>query len=290
MRFNNKFPEKILVTSEDGEYGLIQVDRSKMSVKSRLESTMNSLIADKGYKVNFGGRYVNLYDEIFNFVPMLCNFISSQKVEKVLFVGDHDMNNKHWVTEASNHPTDFRTDVVDMNIISQFIPIILKEYAYDIEVVVVKPMQNRYNGLMTDLYESFGIKVIRSMWPYRHGMRYLTFKNNEYENYFDSVVFANIHMTDNCSSFQLAQIEECFGQLLTDDCRVIDMLHDKQSKKRLRYLFNGENKLGVESGLNEALETRRSWDRDLHAPINARVYNFLDRFISLYNLGDMSET
>lgn len=283
MLFHNKYEEKILTRTDDGEYNIIKVHRKKMALRQRLQSVMNNLIETNEYTVNFGDNTVNVYDEILNLVTLLCNFISSQKVEKVLFVGHFESSNTRWTTGKHSH---VRTDVVDMNVLSQFIPIILKEYNYNIDVSVVKPLQSRHNGLITDLYEEFGINIIRSTWQYEHGMNLTELRNVTPTNDFDCAVFAGVKMRENCQSFQLSQVTDCFGRLLTDDCKIIDM--NKDSHKELRFLHDHNNRYGHLGGVNEVFETRKAWDKDVYLErnqeVNQKLYDFLDDFISMHTL------
>ena len=187
-------------------------------------------------------------------------------------------------------PSPIASNDINPNILAFFIPIIAKEYGYELEVVVLEPPQERNKGVLYKLYEEHDIETIPSNQQYRHGLKDHKFRIEgdltKHANYFDTVLFAGvpIHSLGDESSFTADQVIDSFKDYTTSQtgCKLIDMsdTHDKH----LRFLMDDHE---VHEVLHDSIEKmfhgRNRWNGQMNPDVNSLYYGFMERFLIIVN-------
>ena len=110
---------------------------------------------------------------------MFCNALMSRGYKNILFVGHFNDHQTHWMLDKfagrmidvlPEERQDMQT-FPDMNIVAQFIPLVLKTMGYDASFVIPRPPESKHKGAMTSLYEFVGMidNTLACSHQYKHG-------------------------------------------------------------------------------------------------------------------------
>lgn len=182
-------------------------------------------------------------------------------------------------------PSPINESTVNPDILAHFIPIIAKEFGYELEVVVVKPPQERNKGVLYKLYEDYDIETIPSNQQYQHGLRDHKFRIEgdltKHAHYFDTVLFVGIPLNGEETSFTTGEVVDSFKDYTTSKtgCTIIDMsnTHDKH----LRFFMDKHEPL--HDSIEKLFHGRNRWNGQMNLNINPLYYGFMERFVRIVN-------
>lgn len=227
-------------------------------------------------------------DAVFNYIPMILNYLSLKGYAKILFVGHFNAAQRSWVyprkSDRSIHLTPsyyWNNDTtVDPNIWSQFIPIVRMAYGYtNLEIHTLSPPESRHRQLMSALYQRYEIDLIPCDKQYKHG-RSITIDMVPNTRY-DAVVFAGVPKETEDTSFSCHSIRSVFAPYCVENFDIIDINY--QDPDPDKYIQGAvENN---EDYLNEVFVIRNIWDevfRNRSDSDRALEYTILDDTIRCY--------
>lgn len=227
-------------------------------------------------------------NDVFNYVPMLLNYIALKGYQKVLFVGHFNAAQRSWTfprgTDRQIHSTptvkSLQDTMVDPNIWSQFIPIVKMAYGYDIEMHTLVPPESRHRQLMHALYKRYEIDLLPCNKQYKHGATSLDIDIPPDTKY-DCIVFAGVPKETEDNSFSHHHIKSVFAPYCHTGFDIIDINY--QNPDPAKYIGGA-----VEDNrqwLNEVFVGRSIWDnkfRELSEEDRAIEYSILNDMIRCY--------
>lgn len=254
-------------------------------LSKNIETTLgNPNVREREWNIDF-------YKEVLNIVPMWCNMLIKRGTKRLLFVSYINSRENSWMRNDATVPrgqTQWPVDITFPDyavpeMLAMFIPIVLKKYNYDIEVVVVKPPQPKHQACIHKLYDDYEIAHVSSNCQYKHAdnTSFYIKDADQYERYFDTVLFNNVPLVND--SFSLSDVLDCFDPVTTTDCSFIDM--SDTMDKQFRFL-NDEGVVGVHDSLELMLQNRREWGGDIRGDwygSPSHWYSFMERFIKICN-------
>lgn len=235
---------------------------------SRYYSTaLKAITTNSGKYLRYKNVELDMVEEAMSRAPMFCNSLMSQGYKNILFVGHFNDGQSHWIL---NQFAERMLNVMppergeqqsfpDMNIIAQFIPLLMKEYAYKCDFTVVRPPENKYKGVMDTMYKINELEgdTLTCSQQYKHGQNSWSV-NGEHEK-FDAVVFLGVPMEDQDLGFEENQVREIFAPMCTEEFDMVDIYYGASSSVKW---YNGEEK-DSQTMVDIAFSIRALWDTDV---------------------------
>lgn len=226
--------------------------------------------------------------DVFNYVPMILNYLSLKGYSKILFVGHFNAAQTSWLfprkSSRSIYPTpsyhSLHDTMVDPNIWLQFIPIVRMAYGYtDLQMHTLVPPESRHRKLMHAIYKRYEIDLIPCSQQYKHG------RNIEIDvppdTQYDAVLFAGVPKNTEDTSFSVHHIRSIFAPYCTSNFDILDMFY--QNPDPAKYVESATQ--NNEEYLNEVFVTRTIWDdvfRSQSFEDRAIEYSILNNTIKCY--------
>ncbi len=259
------------------------------TVKEDLARGMNDNIrvvtARQGKYVRFKNGDVNVVEEALSRAPMFANAIVSRGYKNILFVGHYNDHQTHWMLDKF---TDRFIDLLpperkdmhsfpDMNIVAQFIPLVMHEFEYDVSFSYTRPSESKHKGCMHYLYDNSKMtdRSLMSSQQYKHGQSSLSIEGDHEK--FDAVVFLGVPMQDSSVGFEEDQVREVFAPYCTPTFEMVDIYYGAPSEVKW---VNGEEKDSYQN-VQYAFDVRSSWDPSMNAGY-PEEFNIMDRMFSVY--------
>ncbi len=230
----------------------------------------------------------NTVNDVFNYVPMILNYLSLKGYKKILFVGHYNSAVRSWTfqrgTDRQIHSTptvkSLEDTMVDPNVWSQFVPIVKMAYGYDLEIHTVVPTELRHRKLMHSLYKRYEVDLVPADKQYKHGMESLNI-DMPVDTRYDAVVFAGVPKETENTSFSHHHVRSVFGPYCEPDFDIVDINY--QDPDKAKYIDGAvENN---NQWLNEVFVGRSIWDnkfRELPQGDRAIEYSVLNDMIRCY--------
>jgi len=239
----------------------------KIGLSRHLNSVAKGATVKKGKYLRYKSEELNVIEEALNRAPMFCNALVSRGYKNILFVGHYNDHQTHWMLDKfagrmidvlPEEREDMQT-FPDLNIVSQFIPLVLRMMRYDVSFVIPRPPESKHKGAMHTLYESVGMieNSIACSQQYKHGQDSWSL-NGDHE-LFDAVVFLGVPMVDKGVGFEEDQVREIFAPMCTEDFEMVDIYYGLPSSVKW---FNGEEKDST-TMVDVAFSIRSEWDDDV---------------------------
>lgn len=256
----------------------------QLNYKMEKDIEINDLV------VNWKNEDVHTVSEVFNRVPMMLNIISMTGARKILFVGHYNAAVKTWYHPAKSdriihtQPPERSTEdtVVNLNIVSQFIPIVKMAYGYtNFEMHTLKPPESRHRQLMHGLYGRYGIDLIPCDRQYKHGHNSIEIQPPR-DTQYDMVVFAGVPKHEDGTRFTKAQVKAVFAPYCTEDFKIMDIYY--QNKDEEKYI--GGTQVSTKDYVTKAFTNRSLWDDSFRngTELNRQVESsLLEGMISIYD-------
>ena len=288
--FFNTINESILKeTNENGPVWRFVYGSEKEDMARSLNGQINEDIATNKIYLRHASTNINTVEEALSRCPMYCNFLKTKGYENILFVGHFNSGQHSWLLpwNADRHvdlmppERENMTQLVDPNIILQFIPLIWKMYMYNGEMKLCKSPESKHQGILYSLYEKNQLNdlMIPTSCQYRHGMDKYQFNLSlpVGQSKFDAVVFLGVPKDEE--TFSVEQVKECFSPICTTDFDLVDMYYNGGDDQKF---VSGETKDNTES-LTRVFSNRSEWDVSVRED-GGRPEELLlmDRIISVY--------
>lgn len=265
--FYRSLPETIIKTtaSENGT-----VNSSYLSKQEKLDAIggLNYMIRTDAERNDYDLKWkrddLNTAEEIFNRVPLFLNFLSLRGYKKILFVGHFNAAHNVWYHPSKSnrivHPLGqerwYQNHFVDMNIVSQFIPIVKMAYGYtNFDMHVVKPEEFRHRHMMHSLYKRYGCDIIPGGSQYKHGQEYVDITRPS-DTLYDAVVFAGVPKVDGETEFTDATVRNAFSPYCKQGFDIVDIYYQEDDPTK----FVGGNQVDVNPELVQIFANRGLWD------------------------------
>tara|TARA_B100000497_G_C7646726_1_gene388902 strand:+ start:576 stop:1430 length:855 start_codon:yes stop_codon:yes gene_type:complete len=242
----------------------------------------------KGKYLRYTNDDVHCVEEIFSRGTMMCNAIMSRGYSNILFVGHYNDYQSHWVLDKfSDRMVDVmpeeRSDMQtfpDLNVISQFIPLVLRAYGYDATFSITRPPESKHTGVVVECYEKFSLqkKSLSCSSQYKHGVSGWTLDADKEEK-FDAVVFLGVPMSDPEVGFEEDQVRETFAPYCTPDFEMVDLYYGAAYSNKWQ---NGESK-DFTPHVETSFTARVSWDEYFGGKEDRpEEFDIMDRMFSVY--------
>jgi len=270
----------------DGEVSTIYTYGDLLA--SEVQSFLNLSTLHKGKYLRYKNHEINVVKEAFSRAPMMCNAIKSRGYTNVLFVGHYNDYQTHWMLDKfSGRMVDLmpeeRSDMQtfpDLNIVSQFVPLLWSAMKYEGDFAVVRPTEDKYQGVMHGMYDTFDVSsnALSCSGQYKHGMSGWTL-DAEKEEKFDAVVFLGVPMSDPEVGFEEDQVRETFAPYCTPDFEMVDIYYGASYPSKWQ---NGEAK-DFTPHIETAFTVRVSWDEDFGGKYDCpEEFDIMDRMFTVY--------
>lgn len=260
-------------------------EAEKVRLAQFLNNQLKELTTISGKYLRYKNPEINMVEEALSRAPMFVNALMSRGYKNILFVGHFNDGQTHWMLdELAGRMIDIMPpermamqSFPDMNIIAQFIPTLMKIYQYDCSFVIPRPPEDKYKGVMHDIYDINGMKenFMACSQQYKHGQSTWTLEG-EHEK-FDAVVFLGVPMTDKEVGFEESQVREIFAPHCTPEFEMVDIYYGAPSSVKW---FNGEKKES-DSMVDTAFSIRSLWDEDT-AKGRPEESDIMKRMISVF--------
>lgn len=263
MFFNDK--DEIIL--KDGNTESFVRGATKLKLSQALNSFTKEITVKQGKYLRYKNDELNVIEEALNRAPMFCNALMSREYKNILFVGHYNDHQTHWMLDKfagrmidvlPEERQEMQT-FPDLNIVSQFIPLVFKIMGYDASFVIPRPPESKHKGAMHSLYESVGMieNSIGCSQQYKHGHDSWSL-DGDHEK-FDAVVFLGVPMVDKGIGFEEDQVREIFAPMCTEDFEMVDIYYGLPSSVKW---FNGEEK-DTTAMMDVAFSIRSTWDDDV---------------------------
>jgi len=265
MRYNSE--SELLITSRiEGVYhSSVYNQYEKLAFKRRLEESIKSIVKERNLYLD----YENAVEEIINLCPLYLNFLASRNYTNVLFVGYYDAGKIDWMREYGSDsyydeiPANKKT-FMDYNTLFQFLPIVCKEWGYNIDFKVLKPIESKHTILMHDLYEIFIPNHIEKVGKqYTHGKK-PAITNHGYE----AIVFLGV---PNFSTVE--EIKKNWDGFGRHYIEYIDLFYEEEKR------FTNSKDISPEIAV--AMSTRSQWDYSSRVSDVSIDYKILEKTINI---------
>ena len=233
--------------------------------------------------------------EVFNYVPMILNYITLRGYRKILFVGHFNTAQKNWSFPRGSDRDLFRTPsyksiaetMTDPNIWIQFLPMVFQAYSYwkpdgyFVEMHTAVPPEFRHRGIMNAIYKRYGADLVPMSGQYKHGDGSVSIDTPPDTTY-DCVIFAGVPKKTDDLEVSHHHIRSAFAPYCENGFDIIDLNY--QSHDHTKHVGGAvqEN----QEWLNEVFAMRNIWDdqfRSLSEEDKAIEYAILDNMISTYS-------
>lgn len=274
-------------TNENGPVWRFVYGSEKESMARSLNSQLNKNIEVNKLYLRHHSNSVNTVEEALSRSPMYCNFLKTKGYENILFVGHFNTGQHSWLLpwDADRHvdilpvEREGMDQLVDPNIVLQFIPLVWKMYGYKGDIKVCQAPESNHRGIMHALYKENGLSdyMIPTSCQYKHGMNKFDFNLSlpVGQEKFDAVVFLGVPKNED--AFSAEHVKACFSPICTSDFDLVDMYYNAGDKTK--FIF-GEAKDNTES-LTRVFSNRSEWDADIREG-RPEELQLMDRIISVY--------
>jgi hypothetical protein len=250
---------------------------------------LNFLIAGEIKKNDLTLRWhdadANTVNDVFNYVPMILNYLSLKGYRKILFVGHYNSAVRSWTfqrgTDRNIHMTPtvkaHEDTMVDPNVWTQFIPIVKMAYGYDVEMHTVVPPELRHRKLMHSLYKRYEVDLVPADKQYKGGQESLGISPPPDTTY-DCVVLAGVPKETEGTAFTYHHVKSVFAPYCDESFDIIDINYQDPDKAKYIEGAVEEN----EEWLNQVFVNRSIWDnkfREMSEEDRAIEYSVLDGMI-----------
>jgi len=289
-RANNE----LIVTSERDDNGATVsrfVDKNK---KKDQWGKLNYIISGEIRKNDLHTRYKDFHshtvNEVFNYCPIILNYLAIRGYKKVLFVGHFNAAQRSWTFPRSSDrclfPTpSFRSTedtMVDPHIWAQFLPIVRMAYGYEFEMHTLVPPESRHRQLMHSLYKRYQVDLVPCSNQYRHVDDVtITTPPIDGDDLYDAVVFAGVPKSNEDRSFTISDVKRQFNKYCTQEVDYIDLNYQDPDDKKF---VNGALRPNSE-WLHECFALRGVWDEtfnNISSEDRALEYKMIDTMINSY--------
>lgn len=282
--FFNSAKEVVQVDAETQKF----VDQSKkINMTFELNALLKSSTNLKGKYLRYKNDEIETVEEAVSRAPMFCNAIASRGYKNILFVGHFNDGQTHWMLEkfagrmidVMPEERDHMHFYPDLNIISQFIPVMFKSFGYSASMTVACPPEAKHQGAMYDVYMGSGLasNTSKCSQQYKHGQSSWSLEG-EHEK-FDAVVFLGVPMNDPEVGFEEDQVREIFAPMCTPDFEMVDIYYGAPSAIKWQ---NGEEKPSKHN-CETAFSTRAQWDFGLVRQGGApEEFDIMTRMFTVY--------
>jgi hypothetical protein len=282
---------ELIVTSERDENGSTVsrfVDKNKKKDQwGKLNYIIGGEIRKNDLHTRYKDKYSHTVNEVFNYCPIVLNYIALRGYKKVLFVGHFNAAQRSWTfprkSDRNLFPTPaFRSSedtMVDPHIWVQFLPIVRMAYGYDFEMHTVSPPESRNRQLMHSLYKRYQVDLVPSNMQYKH-VNHASVTTTETARY-DCVVFAGVPKSDEDVEFTINEVKNNFQSICTPDADFIDLNYQDPDDKKF---VNGALYPNSE-WLHECFALRGVWDEtfnNISSEDRALEYKMIDTMINSY--------
>tara|TARA_R110000796_G_scaffold43770_4_gene107354 strand:- start:305 stop:1156 length:852 start_codon:yes stop_codon:yes gene_type:complete len=250
----------------DGTKQEFVLGSEKATLARNLNSSLKQMTTANGRYLRYNNSDLNMVEESLSRAPMFCNALMTQGYKNILFVGHFNEGQTHWMLDEFSgrmltvmpEERDQMHSFPDLNITSQFIPLLMKQYGYKCDFKVVSPPEAKYKGVLHQIYMEHGLSdnTLECSQQYKHGQNSWSLQG-EHEK-FDAVVFLGVPMQDQDAGFEETQVRETFAPLCTPDFDLVDVYYGQQSSVKW---YNGEEK-DSKTMVDTAFSVRSTWDVD----------------------------
>ena len=228
--------------------------------------------------------------DVFNYCPMILNYIQLKGFKNVLFIGHFNASQRRWLTPRKNgrmvHPTpsyhSMNDEAVDPNIWLQFLPIVHMAYGYDFNMHVAVPPESRHRQLMHALYKRYELNLVPCNKQYKHCMLDWRLHSPIYE--YDLVVFAGVPKKNDEETFRINDVMNVIAPNVPMQNKlpeVIDLYYQDPDNMK----FVGGALHNNDDHLHECFALRSIWDTQFreNSTSDKRIeYSILDTIINHY--------
>lgn len=261
---------ELIITSGRDENGSSISKYIHKEHKKNMWGKLNYIIGGEIRKNDLLTRYKNenchTVNEVFNYGPMVLNYIKLLNRKKILFVGHFNAAQRYWYFSRKSDRCLFISpsyhsgsiDMVDPNIWLQFLPIVAQSYGYldnDLHIDIVSPPESRHRQLMHSLYKRYNMSFVTADKQYKHGQNFVNLSNLSGMLY-DTVVFAGVPKVKESTSVTHDQIREVYKQYCSPNFEIIDLNY--QNNDASKYI--GGARRNNEEYLQEVFVNRCIWD------------------------------
>ncbi len=235
--------------------------RRKRDLHQKLYSIMEEYLTQIDDRVRFDKGL----EQMLVVSPILLNLIANRNPENVLFVGHYDQGkNRNWNRDQ-------------LNILSQLMPVIHKEYGFNFNMHVLKPNAPKNLGALWHLYDHFDLSTMRFNRQYLHGDSRVLIKDAKDvpDEKFDAIVFAGVPHT---ASFRGELLQSRWSRWCKPEYELIDIYEGDDSKQRFldreycKYISDDIAKAFILRSENDRQESdqKREWYRRVEQSV--KVY------------------
>lgn len=255
----------------------------------KLNYLMTGEVRKNDIELRWKDAYSHTVNDVFNYVPMVLNYLSLKGYKKVLFIGHYNSGQKSWTFNRKMSRNIFPTPsyhsgnntMVDPNVWLQFLPIVRMAYGYtNFEMHTVVPPESRHRKLMHALYKRYEVDLIPADKQYKHGQSAIDLKLPPDTRY-DAVVFAGVPKEFENTEFSLHHVKSVFAPYCVENFEFVDLFYqDPDSSKYIQGAVQNN-----EDYLNEVFVTRSIWDEVFRKQLpedRAIEYAILDSTIKVY--------
>ena len=273
---------------ENGQSVSTFVDKDKKKNQwGKLNYLLSAEIKKNDLSTRVKDRFSHTVNEVFNYCPIILNYIALRGYKNVLFVGHFNAAQRSWTfprkSDRNLYPTpSFRSKedtMVDPHIWSQFLPIVRQAYGYDFSMHTLVPPESRHRQLMHALYKRYEIDLIPCSQQYKH-VRNITIEPLKHHRY-DCIVFAGVPKTDEDRAFSHDDIRKVFTDYCQPGFDIIDLNYQDPDEKK----FVSGAIYPNSEWLHEVFALRGVWDtnyRILSPEDRAIEYSAIDTMINAY--------
>lgn len=258
----------------------------KMVEWGRLNYTIDREQKQNDLVLRWRDRWSHTVSDVFNYCPMLLNYLSIKGYKKILFVGHYNAAQTTWTVNRKMdrviHPTptyhSLDDTMVDPNIWLQFLPIVKMAYGYtNFDMHVVSPPESRHRMVMNALYKRYECDLVNSDKQYKKGREEMQFDIPS-DTQYDCVVMAGVPKDRPEQDLHYLQISTEFAGVCTDDFDMIDLYYGRTPLQSGHFESNDEI-------LQEVFSLRNVWDdqfRNESTEDKAIQYSILDDSLRCY--------
>ena len=237
-------------------------EMSKEMLAGRLEGCVKNVTTNQGKYLRTWNGEVDVVEEAISRAPMFANVLKSRGYKNILFVGHFNDHQTSWILDkfagrmidlVPEERGDAQT-YPDLNVVVQFIPVIMKEFGYEDSFTVARPSESKHQGVMHEVYSECGVPVSPCGTQYKHGHQ--SFGMEHSGEPFDAVVFLGVPMSTPDVGFEEDLVRSVFAPMCTEDFEMVDLYYGAPSSVKWQ---NGEEKSSLPE-VQSAFTTRVSWD------------------------------
>lgn len=269
---------ELIITSGRDENGSSISKYIHKEHKKNMWGKLNYIIGGEIRKNDLTTKYKNEYchtvNDVFNYLPMILNYVKLLGRQKILFVGHFNAAQTNWFFLRKSDRCLFMSPtylsgseyMIDPNIWLQFLPIVAQSYGYlgdDFKIDVLSPPEWRNRQLMHALYRRYtpdskgDFQLIPADKQYKHGVDSIKIDESKLSGMlYDTVVLAGVPKVDPDTQFTHKDIRNVFQPYCAPNFEIIDLNY--QNKDASKYI--GGARQNNEEYLQEVFVNRCIWD------------------------------